>query len=172
MRAIVGPRRPDRARQRAGAADWTAGVNSELEAYAQRYRNVELANWQAAIAPSVGELAPDEIHPGGPLTGGIYCDAVADALQRLAELPPLRTDPIYDRVYKPVYKLASVGDRPVRLSEAQRLVEAQRAARFSASTSSTAFSSPSRLVATRWAVSSAGAMPRRRHARRVPTRST
>ncbi len=42
--------------------DWTDGVNAELASYAQRYRNVELANWQAAIAPQLGELAPDEIH--------------------------------------------------------------------------------------------------------------
>ncbi len=82
--------------------DWTDGVNAELASYAQRYRNVELANWQAAIAPQLGELAPDEIHPGGPLTGGIYCDALADALQRLAELPPLRTGDDYDDLYRPV----------------------------------------------------------------------
>ena len=75
--------------------DWTDGVNQTLATFAGRYRNVELANWQAAIAPSVGELADDQIHPGGPITGGIYCDAVRDALQRLAELPPLRTEDEY-----------------------------------------------------------------------------
>ena len=82
--------------------DWTDGVNQTLAAFAGRYRNVELANWQAAIAPSVGELADDQIHPGGPITGGIYCDAVRDALQRLAELPPLRTEDEYRYVDRPV----------------------------------------------------------------------
>ncbi len=82
--------------------DWTAGVNQTLEAFAGRYRNVELANWQAAIAPSVGELAEDQIHPGGPITGGIYCDAVRDALQRLSELPPLRTEDEYRLLDQPV----------------------------------------------------------------------
>jgi hypothetical protein len=102
VRTIVGPNVQIVLVNVQAPRDWTAGVNTELAAYAQRYRNVELANWQAAIAPSIGELAPDEIHPGGPLTGGIYCDAVADALQRLAELPPLRTDPIYRHVSAPV----------------------------------------------------------------------
>jgi hypothetical protein len=82
--------------------DWTSGVNDILAAFAGRYRNVELANWQAAIAPSLGELADDQIHPGGPITGGIYCDAVRDALQRLAELPPLRTEDEFRYVDRPV----------------------------------------------------------------------
>jgi peptidoglycan/LPS O-acetylase OafA/YrhL len=68
---------------------WTPGVNQILADVAQRERNVEMANWQAAIAPSLGLLARDRIHPGGPITGRIYADTVYGALQRLAELPPL-----------------------------------------------------------------------------------
>ena len=102
MRAIVGPDVQIVLVNVQAPRDWTSGVNAELAAYAQRYRDVELANWQAAIAPSVGELAPDEIHPGGPITGGIYCDAIRDALQRLAELPPLRTEDDYGPLNRPV----------------------------------------------------------------------
>ena len=98
VRSIVGPDRMLVLVNVQAPRDWTEGVNQTLEAFAGRYRNVELANWQAAIAPSVGELAEDQIHPGGPVTGGIYCDAVRDALQRLAELPPLRTEDEY-RIY-------------------------------------------------------------------------
>ena len=68
---------------------WTPGVNQILADVAQRERNVEMANWQAAIAPSINLLARDRIHPGGPITGRIYADTVYGALQRLAELPPL-----------------------------------------------------------------------------------
>ena len=68
---------------------WTPGVNDILSAYAQRKRNVELANWESAIQPQIGLLASDRIHPGGPITGSIYAGAVRDAIQRLASLPPL-----------------------------------------------------------------------------------
>jgi peptidoglycan/LPS O-acetylase OafA/YrhL len=102
VRAIIGPERDLVLVTVQAPRDWTDGVNQALTAYAGRYRNVELANWQAAIAPSVGQLAEDQIHPGGPITGGIYCDAVRDALQRLAELPPLRTEDEYRYVDRPV----------------------------------------------------------------------
>ena len=102
VRSIVGPDRMLVLVNVQAPRDWTDGVNQTLEAFAGRYRNVELANWQAAIAPSVGELAEDQIHPGGPFTGGIYCDAVRDALQRLSELPPLRTEDEYRVFDQPV----------------------------------------------------------------------
>ncbi len=102
VRTIVGPDRDLVLVNVQAPRDWTAGVNQVLAGFAARYRNVELANWQAAIAPAIGELAPDEIHPGGPITGGIYCDAVRDALQRLAELPPLLTDDDYLHLNRPV----------------------------------------------------------------------
>ncbi|AWB89970.1 acyltransferase family protein [Homoserinimonas hongtaonis] len=67
---------------------WTDGVNTELTRFAQRFRDVELANWRDSIAPQLRLLAGDQIHPGD--AGGlVYASAVRDALQRLAELPPV-----------------------------------------------------------------------------------
>lgn len=67
---------------------WTPGVNSTLGTFAVQYRNVELANWQGAIAGQLSLLARDQIHPGDE-GGVIYSTTVRDALQRLAELPPV-----------------------------------------------------------------------------------
>jgi len=68
---------------------WIPGVNALLADYAQRYRNVELANWYDAIQPRLDVLSRDQIHAGGPIGGNIYAGAIKDAIQRLAELPPL-----------------------------------------------------------------------------------
>jgi peptidoglycan/LPS O-acetylase OafA/YrhL len=68
---------------------WIPGVNALLASYAQRHRNVELANWFDAIQPRLDVLARDKIHAGGPIGGNIYAGAIKDAIQRLAELPPL-----------------------------------------------------------------------------------
>ena len=70
--------------------DWIAVGNQTLAEFARQLRQVELANWHDAIAPQLYELASDEVHPGGPISGGIYVNAVCDALQRLADLPPRR----------------------------------------------------------------------------------
>jgi hypothetical protein len=67
---------------------WTEGVDATLSQYAQQYRDVELANWRDAIAGQLGLLARDQIHPG-TRGGQIYAGVIKDALQRLAELPPL-----------------------------------------------------------------------------------
>ncbi|MEX1079692.1 MAG: acyltransferase family protein [Homoserinimonas sp.] len=67
---------------------WTDGVNTSLSAFAQRYRDVELANWRDSISGQVRLLAGDQIHPGNA-GGKVYVGAVRDALQRLSELPPL-----------------------------------------------------------------------------------
>jgi peptidoglycan/LPS O-acetylase OafA/YrhL len=67
---------------------WTEGVNVTLTSFAQQYRDVELANWRDSISPQLPLLARDQIHPGD--AGGlVYAAAVQDALQRLAELPPV-----------------------------------------------------------------------------------
>lgn len=68
---------------------WIPGVNELLASFAQRYRNVELANWYDAIQPRLDVLSRDKIHAGGPIGGNIYAGAIKDAIQRLAELPPL-----------------------------------------------------------------------------------
>lgn len=67
---------------------WTAGVNAILFQFAREYRNVEIANWRDAIAPHLDLLARDQIH-AGPTGAKIYAGTVDEALQRLAELPPL-----------------------------------------------------------------------------------
>ncbi|MET1043950.1 MAG: acyltransferase family protein [Microbacteriaceae bacterium] len=67
---------------------WTDGVNATLHQFADRYRDVELANWQGAIQPQLHLLAGDQIHATSP-GGVVYADALRGALQRLAELPPV-----------------------------------------------------------------------------------
>jgi peptidoglycan/LPS O-acetylase OafA/YrhL len=67
---------------------WTDGVNADLSAFAQQYRDVELANWRDSISGQLRLLAGDQIHPGDA-GGRVYVGVVRDALQRLSELPPL-----------------------------------------------------------------------------------
>ena len=95
----AGPR--DGRRQRAGAAQLDPGVNSTLSSFALDYRDVELANWHDAIQPSLNLLAGDQIHFG---TAGatIFSATIRDALQRLAELPPLRDDRANQSLPQPV----------------------------------------------------------------------
>ena len=69
---------------------WTDGVNDTLTRFAQQYRSVEVADWRDAISSRLDLLARDQIHPGSA-GGVIYVRAVTDALQRLAQLPPLRS---------------------------------------------------------------------------------
>ncbi|QYF75487.1 acyltransferase family protein [Cryobacterium sp. PAMC25264] len=66
--------------------DWTAGVNAELADFSAHRARVALADWSAAIAPHVDVLADDGIHPG-PTGGAVYADAVAAALDSLADAP-------------------------------------------------------------------------------------
>lgn len=67
---------------------WTEGVNAELTNFARQHRDVELANWRDAIATQLSLLSRDQIHPGSR-GGRVYAAVVRDALQRLAEVPPL-----------------------------------------------------------------------------------
>ena len=84
---IVGPRHQIVVVNVQAPRGWVPEVNSELSAFSQEYRNVELANWRDAIAGQLQLLARDQIHPGA--RGGlVYVQAVKDALQRLAEVPP------------------------------------------------------------------------------------
>ena len=68
---------------------WIPGNNAIFARFAGEQRSVELANWFDAIKPHLDVLSSDQVHPGGPTGGRIYAGAVRDALQRLAELPPL-----------------------------------------------------------------------------------
>jgi hypothetical protein len=70
---------------------WTAPNNAILFAFAQAYRNVELANWHDAAQPILPLLARDQIH-FGPTGARVFVGSIEDALQRLAELPPLRDE--------------------------------------------------------------------------------
>ena len=81
---------------------WIPGVNDVLARYAQQYRNVELANWYDAIQPRLDVLATDLIHAGGPIGGSIYAGSIRDAMQRLAELPPLLNSNDYGLTARPV----------------------------------------------------------------------
>ncbi|MCU1581162.1 MAG: acetyltransferase [Microbacteriaceae bacterium] len=88
VRQIAGPRTQIVLVNVQAPRGWTDGVDQTLSLFAQQYRNVELANWRDAIAGHLDLLASDQIHPG--TRGGlIYAGVIKDALQRLAELPPL-----------------------------------------------------------------------------------
>lgn len=82
--------------------DWIPGVNATIADFAARERNVELANWHDTIAPRIDELNDDQIHPGGPISGGIYVSSIQAALQRLAELRPLPGANEYRLINRPV----------------------------------------------------------------------
>ncbi|MBX3195580.1 MAG: acyltransferase family protein [Schumannella sp.] len=80
---------------------WTDGVNKTLSAFALYYRDVELANWHDAIQPSLNLLAGDQIHFGSA-GAEVWATTLRDALQRLAELPPLRDDRANQSLPQPV----------------------------------------------------------------------
>ena len=80
---------------------WIPAVNELLARYAQEHRNVELANWYAAIQPRLDVLARDKVHAGGPIGGTIYAEAIRSAIQRLAELPPLLSNNDYGLTPRP-----------------------------------------------------------------------
>jgi len=81
--------------------EWGPDVNSILGEFARDKRDVELSNWYSAIQPQLDVLADDQVHPG-PTGGRIYSGALADALQRLAEIPPLLDDNDYGLANRPV----------------------------------------------------------------------
>ncbi|MGE3194182.1 MAG: acyltransferase family protein [Microbacteriaceae bacterium] len=101
IRSLIGPTRQMVVVNVQAPRSWTDGVNSTLSAFALYYRNVELANWHDTIQPSLGELAGDQIH-FGPVGAGIFSGTIRDALQRLAELPPLRDDRANQSLPQPV----------------------------------------------------------------------
>jgi peptidoglycan/LPS O-acetylase OafA/YrhL len=101
IRDIIGPEREMVVVNVQAPRNWTAGVNSELSSFALYYRDVELANWHDAIQPSLNVLAGDQIHFGSA-GGVIFSATIRDALQRLAELPPLRDERSNQSLPQPV----------------------------------------------------------------------
>ena len=81
--------------------EWGPDVNTVLGEFARHERDVELSNWFSAIQPQLDVLADDQVHPG-PTGGPIYCGALADALQRLSEVPPLLDANDYGFASRPV----------------------------------------------------------------------
>jgi peptidoglycan/LPS O-acetylase OafA/YrhL len=80
---------------------WTAGVNQTLSSFALYYRDVEMANWHDAIQGKLNLLAGDQIHFGSA-GAEVFSATIRDALQRLAELPPLRDDRANQSLPQPV----------------------------------------------------------------------
>ena len=70
--------------------DWNDRNNRIINKFGREYRSVEVANWHDAIDPHLNVLSSDQIHPGGPKGGRIYARSIRDALQRLADMPPLQ----------------------------------------------------------------------------------
>jgi peptidoglycan/LPS O-acetylase OafA/YrhL len=101
IRQLIGPDREMVVVNVQAPRYWSDGVNSTLSQFALYYRNVELANWHDAIQPSLNVLAGDQIHFGS--AGAIIFSAtIRDALQRLAELPPLRDERSNQALPQPV----------------------------------------------------------------------
>ncbi|MHA3684300.1 acyltransferase family protein [Leucobacter sp. HY1908] len=65
-----------------GDRDWIPGVNDTITAFANSYRGVVVADWQASVTGVEGALAGDEIHPN-PSGGEIYAQSVQRALDEL-----------------------------------------------------------------------------------------
>ena len=91
LRTEIGPQRELVLINAQAPRNWIAPNNTILSAFAQTYRNVELANWHDAAQSIFPLLARDQIHFG---TSGarVFAGTIEDALQRLAELPPLRDE--------------------------------------------------------------------------------
>jgi peptidoglycan/LPS O-acetylase OafA/YrhL len=91
LRAEIGPQRELVVINAQAPRNWIDPNNAILSAFAQSYRNVELADWHDAAQPILSELARDHIH-FGPSGARVFTGTIEDALQRLAELPPLRDE--------------------------------------------------------------------------------
>jgi peptidoglycan/LPS O-acetylase OafA/YrhL len=91
LHTLIGPDRQMVVVNAQAPRSWTDGVNATLSAFAQQYRNVVLANWHDAVQPHLAELNRDQIHFGGA-GARLFSSVLKDALQQLAELPPLRDE--------------------------------------------------------------------------------
>jgi peptidoglycan/LPS O-acetylase OafA/YrhL/lysophospholipase L1-like esterase len=91
VRAQIGPQRELVVINAQAPRNWIDPNNTILSAFAQSYRNVELANWHDAAQAILPLLARDQIH-FGPSGAKVFAGTIEDALKRLAELPPLRDE--------------------------------------------------------------------------------
>jgi peptidoglycan/LPS O-acetylase OafA/YrhL len=101
IRDVIGPERELVLVTAQAPRGWIPGVNQKLAAFAWQYRNVELADWYAAIQPHLGELARDQVH-FGHIGATIFTGTITEALQRLAALPPLRDEVADESLPRPV----------------------------------------------------------------------
>jgi len=91
LRAQIGPQRELVVINAQAPRNWIDPNNAILSAFAQSYRNVELANWHDAAQSIFPLLARDQIHFGSS-GAKVFAGTIEDALKRLAELPPLRDE--------------------------------------------------------------------------------
>ncbi|TXK19197.1 acyltransferase family protein [Homoserinibacter sp. GY 40078] len=101
VRAVIGPERELVVVTAQAPRDWIPTVNERLAAFAWQHRNVELADWHAAIQPHLDELARDQVH-FGHAGARIFTASIKEALQRLAALPPLRDELADESLPRPV----------------------------------------------------------------------
>ncbi|TPW71765.1 acyltransferase family protein [Schumannella sp. 10F1B-5-1] len=101
LRRILGPQRELVLVTAQAPRSWIDPNNAILTAYAQQYRNVELSNWHDAVQPHLAELNRDQVHFGGA-GARLFTATLQEALQRLAQLPPLRDDRDYESAPRPV----------------------------------------------------------------------
>jgi peptidoglycan/LPS O-acetylase OafA/YrhL len=91
LRTAIGPQRELVLVNAQAPRGWIDPNNRILSEFAQTYRNVVLANWHDAAQPILDKLNRDQIH-FGPTGARVFTSVIEDALQRLAELPPLRDE--------------------------------------------------------------------------------
>ncbi|WP_181408991.1 acyltransferase family protein [Schumannella soli] len=101
VRRIIGPQRELVLVTAQAPRSWIDPNNAILTAYAQQYRNVELSNWHDAVQPHLDQLNRDQVHFGGA-GARLFTQTLEEALQRLAQLPPLRGDRDYESAPRPV----------------------------------------------------------------------
>ena len=91
LRAQIGPQRELVLINAQAPRNWIDPNNAILSAFAQSYRNVELANWHDAAATGAAP-AGARSDPFGTSGAKVFAGTIEDALKRLAELPPLRDE--------------------------------------------------------------------------------
>lgn len=88
IRSILGPDRFLVLVSAQAPRGWIPEVNTHLVAFADDFREVVIADWHSAIAPQLGLLARDQVHPGSA-GGRVYTGTIEGALYYLDGLPDL-----------------------------------------------------------------------------------